>query len=155
MPNEGQHASSTATSSSRRYLFVVTLMAIVIGVVLFISMRGDNPGNPDSSSQSRSEGTIAATTTRVSPKSEVVSRLGEILEVREQAFRERDASLFDNVYTSNCACLRAGRNAIAALKKERVQWKDRSVSIEVESARSINYRLWEVVAIFSLDPPIR
>jgi hypothetical protein len=153
MPNEDQHAGSTATSSSRWYLFVLTLMAIVIGVALFVSTRGDNAGNSNSSSQSRLEGTIASsTTTRKSDtKSEVVTRLGEILEIREQAFRERDASLFDDVYTSNCACLRAGRDAIAALKKERVRWKDRSISIEVESARSVNNKLWEVVALFVSD----
>ena len=151
MPKDDQHAGSTTTSSSRWYLFALTLMAIVIGVALFILTRGDKAANSASSSQSP-EATIAPTTTKTSDtKSEVVTRLGEILEIREQAFRERDASLFDDVYTSNCSCLRAGRDAIAALKKERVRWKDRSISIEVESARSVNNKLWEVVALFVAD----
>ena len=42
MPKDDQHAGSTATSSSRWYLFVLTLMAVVIGVALFISTRSDN-----------------------------------------------------------------------------------------------------------------
>jgi hypothetical protein len=77
--------------------------------------------------------------------------LREILDVREQAFRQRDASLFDEVYTSECPCLRAGRDAIAALKKENVRWTNRSISIKVESAKSVNRRLWEVVALFVSD----
>jgi hypothetical protein len=77
-----------------------------------------------------------------------VTRLREILDVREQAFRERDAALFENVYSSDCTCLRAGRDAIAALKKEKVRWKNRSISIEVQSATGMSERLWEVIAIF-------
>jgi hypothetical protein len=127
-------------------------MAVAIGVVLFVTTGGRDSGNRNSSSPSRSEVTIAPTTTKTpDSKNEVVARLREILEVREQAFRERDASLFEDVYTSDCACLRAGRDAIAALKKEKVRWKSRSISIDIESARSINNGLWEVVALFVSD----
>jgi len=119
-------------------------MAIVIAVVLLMITRSDGSGNASSPSLSRLE-----TTTRApNSESDVVTRLREILEVREEAFRERDASLFEDVYTSDCACLRAGRDAIAALKKEKVQWRNRSISLEIESARSMNSRLWEVVALF-------
>ena len=75
-------------------------------------------------------------------------RLREILDVREEAFRERNAGLFENVYSSDCTCLRAGRDVIAALRKEKVVWKNRSISIEVQSAKGMNDGLWEVVAIF-------
>jgi hypothetical protein len=149
MPNEDQHAPSVADSTSRRYLFAVPLVAVVIGAVLFVTTRSDDSGNTSSSSPSSSETTLASTTTRTSDsKNEVVTRLREILEVREQAFRERNAALFENVYSSDCTCLRAGRDAIAALKKEKVLWKNRSISIEVQSAKSISDRLWEVTAIF-------
>jgi hypothetical protein len=77
----------------------------------------------------------------------VGTRLREILQIRERAFSERDASLFNDIYTSSCPCLHAGRDAIAALKKEEVLWKDRSISIEIQSAKSIGKRLWEVVAL--------
>jgi hypothetical protein len=149
MPNEDQHAPSVADSTSRRYLFAVPLMAVLIGAVLFVTTRSDDSGNTSSSPPSRSETTLASTTTGVSDsKNEVVMRLREILDVREQAFRERNAALFDNVYSSDCTCLRAGRDAIAALKKEKVLWRNRSISIEVQSARGMSDRLWEVVAIF-------
>src|SRR5215208_7803691 len=149
MPNEDQHAPSVADSTSRRYLFAVPLMAVLIGAVLFVTTRSDDSGNTSSSPPSRSETTLASTTTGVSDsKNEVVMRLREILDVREQAFRERNAALFDNVYSSDCTCLRAGRDAIAALKKEKVLWRNRSISIEAQSARGMSDRLWEVVAIF-------
>jgi hypothetical protein len=151
MTNEDHHASSTAARSSRRYLIGVILMTLLAGVVLFVTTRADEQVKAESSSPSRTEGTIASTTRPSDSEDEIVTRLREILEVRERAFRERDASLFDEVYTSDCACLRAGRDAIAALKKERVRWKNRSISIEVESARSMNRRLWEVVALFISD----
>jgi hypothetical protein len=151
MTNEDHHASSTAARPPRRYLIGVILMALLAGVLLFVTTRGDEPVKADSSSPSRTEGTIASTTRPSDSASEIVTRLREILEVREQAFRQRDATLFDEVYTSDCACLRAGRDAIAALKKEKVQWKNRSISIQVESAKSVNNRLWEVVALFISD----
>ena len=151
MTNEDQQPSSTVARSARRYLVVAILMALSIGAVLFVTTRGDEPVDASSSSPSRSEGTIAPTTRPHDPEVEIVARLREILDVREQAFRQRDASLFDEVYTSECPCLRAGRDAIAALKKENVRWTNRSISIKVESAKSVNRRLWEVVALFVSD----
>jgi hypothetical protein len=123
-------------------------MSAVIGVVLFMITRSDDPRDTNASSPSRLKTTIAPTTRAPSPESEVVTRLREILEIREEAFRERDASLFEDIYTSDCACLRAGRDAIAALRKEKVQWQNRSISLDIESTRSVNNRLWEVVALF-------
>jgi hypothetical protein len=96
--------------------------------------------------------TAAPTTTTIDTKTEVVARLREILRVREEAFASRDASLFDQVYTSDCPCLKAGRDAIAALVKENVVWKGRSISILVQSTQRINDRLWEVVAVFTSKP---
>ena len=151
MTNEDQQPSSTVARSARRYLVVAILIALSIGAVLFVTTRGDESVDASSSSPSRSEGTIPPTTRPHDPEVEVIARLREILDVREQAFRQRDASLFDEVYTSECPCLRAGRDAIAALKKENVRWTNRSISIKVESAKGVNGRLWEVVALFVSD----
>ena len=126
MTNEDQRPSSTVARSARWYLVAAILMALSIGAVISVTTRGDEPVDASSSSSSRSEGTIAATTRPPDPEVEVVARLREILDVREQAFRQRDASLFGEVYTSECPCLRAGRDAIAALKKENVRWTNRS-----------------------------
>jgi hypothetical protein len=152
MSNEDQRAPSMATRSSRPYVLAVALVATAIVAGLLVATRRGDAENTSSPSPSRSEIVISPSTRALDSKGEVVARLREILEVREQAFRERNSGLFDSVYTSDCACLRAGRDGIAALKRERVLWKNRSISIEVESAKSMNDRLWEVVGLFISNP---
>ena len=154
MSNENHQTSSTASDQSRRYLIVGALRALLlIAVILVVVSRDPELTATSSASTSPLQGTSASTATTIPPesKSEVIARLREILQIREKAFRLRDASLFDDVYSSSCSCLRAGRDAIAALKKEKVRWKGRSISIEVQSARSVNERLWEVAALFISD----
>jgi len=153
MQNEDQHSPPTPDDSPRHYLFLGALIALaIVGVALFVIARDD-----DSTAKSAPEASLPATTTASTPstipdtKNEVIARLREILKVREQAFSTRDAGLFDEVYSSTRPCLRAGRDAIAALRKEKILWKDRSISIEVQSAKNINNRLWEVVALFTSD----
>jgi hypothetical protein len=153
MPSEHRQSSSTAGRSSLRYLVLgalVTLLAACVG--LLVVGRDGSATSTSSSDTSPSETTIDSSPTTIpNSRGEVVARLREILQIREQAFRERNASLFEDVYTSDCSCLEAGRKAIAALRKENVQWSDRSVSIDVQSAKSIGNDLWEVVAVFVSD----
>jgi hypothetical protein len=153
MPNEDHRSSPTTHDAPRRYLLPSALIAVaIIGVALFVVSRDDEPAATSPSTASMSA-TTTIVTTKSAPdtKSEIVTRLREILQIREQAFSERDASLFEDVYTSTCPCLRAGRDAITALKKENIQWRDRSISIDVQSAKSITNQLWEVIAIFISD----
>jgi len=152
MPNK-DHRSLPTDDAPRRYLLPSALIAIVIvGVALFVIARDDELAATSPSVISPTTTTTASTTTTAPDvKSEIITRLRQILQIREQAFMERDASLFDEVYTSTCPCLRAGRDAIAALQKEDIRWRDRSVSIEVQSVTGINSRLWQVVAIFISD----
>jgi hypothetical protein len=153
MPNEDHRASPSPKDATRRYLLLGALSALVIvGVALFVLTRDDDLAATSPSATSRPVTTAAPSPTKdPSSKSEIITRLREILQVREQAFKERDASLFDEVYASTCPCLRAGRDAIAALKKENIRWRNRSVSIKVQSAKSISDNLWEVVALFSAE----
>jgi hypothetical protein len=153
MSNDSHYSSPTPNDPPRRYLLPGALIALVIvGVALLLVARGDDLAATSPRETSLPATTTAPSTTTVSDgKNEVITRLREILQIREQAFSKRDASLFDDVYTSRCPCLRAGREAIAALKKEKIQWQDRSISIEVQSAKSIDSRLWEVVALFISD----
>jgi hypothetical protein len=147
------HRSSPVDDPRRRHLLSGAWIALVIvGVALFLIARDDDLAATSRSATSAPATTTASTTTTVPHvKSEIVARLREILQIRERALTERDASLFDDVYSSTCPCLRAGRDAIAALKKENILWRDRSISIEIQSAKSVNNRLWEVVALFISD----
>jgi hypothetical protein len=154
MSNDSHYSSPTPSAPPRRYLFPGALIALmIVGVALHLIARGDNQAATSPPETSLTATTTAPSTTAIpDTKNEVITRLREILQVREQAFSKRDASLFDDVYTSSCPCLRAGRDAIAALRKEKILWQDRSISIEVQSARSIDNRLWEVIALFASDP---
>src|SRR5512133_1808271 len=91
---------------------------MIVGVALLLIARGDNQAATSPPETSLTATTTAPSTTAIpDTKNEVITRLREILQVREQAFSKRDASLFDDVYTSSCPCLRAGRDAIAALSR--------------------------------------
>jgi hypothetical protein len=153
MTNADPHSSRSDRGPLARRLLAGALTALVIiGVTFFVAFRdGDLEPTSPSPSTLYLTTTAPSVTTIPDSRSAVVARLQEILEVRERAFRERNEDLFDDVYTSDCSCLRAGRSAIAALKKERVRWQGRSTSIEVQSAKSIDNKLWEVVALFISD----
>jgi hypothetical protein len=148
MAHLDRQPSPTAGGPSRRHLLAVALiLALVLSIAVFVVSLDTEPATTPSSN-TLPPATAPRGTAVPDSRGAVVARLQEILEVREQAFKERDASLFDEVYTSDCSCLRAGRDAIAALKKENVLWQGRSISIEVQSAKSVGPMLWEVVAIF-------
>jgi hypothetical protein len=151
MPNEDQGPSPTSGDQFRRLLAGALIAVVIVGLVLLVIVREDKGAvkPPETSAPST---TVSTETTSQDARSEVILRLQEILQVREQAFRDRDATLFEDVYTSDCACLQAGRVAIAALKKENVLWRNREISIEVQSAKELSSGLWEVVAIFISDP---
>jgi hypothetical protein len=151
MPNEEQGTSPSSGDYLRRLLPGALITLVIVGLVLLVIIR-DDKGAATPSGTSAPAATASTEATTPDARSEVILRLQEILQVREQAFRERDAALFEDVYTSDCACLEAGRTAIAALKRENVLWRNREISIEVQSAKELSNRLWEVVAIFISDP---
>jgi hypothetical protein len=141
---------ATPRGPSRAVWVAATVTALVVAAAAFLMNRSDGEAVGSLPPESSVPPTTASpTTTTIDTETEVVARLREILRVREEAFARRDATLFDQVYTSDCPCLKAGRDAIAALTKENVVWRGRSVSILVQSTQRINDRLWEVVAIFT------
>lgn len=156
MPIE-DHSPQPPTRRDRTRLspvLAVITAAVAVGLLIAALMtRGDEEiagASPNESSAATP--TVVATTTTVDARSEVVARLREILRTREEAFRKRDASLFEEIYASDCPCREGGRKAIAQLLKDDAIWEGRSTSIEIRSVSRINDRLWEVFAIFSSKP---
>jgi hypothetical protein len=144
----------TPRGPSRAVWVAATATALLVAAVAwFLTTRSDGEAVGSLPPRSSVAPTTAAPTTMtIDTETEVVTRLREILRVREEAFTKRDASLFNQVYTSDCPCLKAGREAIATLVKENVVWRGRSISVLVQSSQRINDRLWEVVAVFTSEP---
>jgi hypothetical protein len=74
------------------------------------------------------------------------------LKIRDEAFRERDAEILDDVYTSDCPCLEGDRNAIRELVNNNYHMVGGATSIQVRKASQINKKLWVVIADFRSAP---
>jgi hypothetical protein len=131
---------------------ILTALLVAVGAAVFATRGDEQAAGSLPPGPSSPPATADTTTTTIDPETEVVARLKEILRVREEAFAKRDASLFDQIYSDDCPCLKAGRDAIAALRKENVVWNGRSISLLVQSTDEINEQLWEVVAVFTSKP---
>ncbi len=138
--------STERPSPLPRRLPVVTSLVVLFAITAAVTGCSSQPSRSTSSTVSPKAPSTPTTT--LDPKAEVVARLQEILKVREEALQRRDASLFDEIYTTDCSCLQSGRAAIAELLKKHVVWKGRSVSIQVEDASRVSQRLWLLVAVF-------
>jgi hypothetical protein len=134
-------------------VFFVLVLALLVGVGAVVSRGEDGP----SAAPSTGRPVDSATTTTaiaVSKRTEITSRLREILKVRDRALLARDARLLSDIYTIDCECLEDGRALIRQLHKENVVWKDVSTNINIENIEEVNDRLWIVVASVE-TPPVR
>jgi hypothetical protein len=156
MPNDKDPGPRpTIPRRSRRVLLTGLLLTLaVVGSIVVVVTRSDMLDGPATSTISPTTDSLAPPPATKGPDSstEVVTRLQEILRVRERAFRDRNPALFEEIYSSDCPCLPAGRNAIAALKREHIIWRERSILVQIKSARKISDRLWEVMAVFRSEP---
>src|SRR5215218_557775 len=104
MPNEKDRLSPSSGNPLLRLLLLGALMALAIVIVaLLLVARDDTVATTSPSASSGQTSSAATTTTILDTEAEVTARLREILEIREKAFAERDASLFEDVYTSDCS----------------------------------------------------
>ena len=141
----GLRSSPTTTHRGRLYVallaLVVTSMAVV-GAVISRDDESDSP--PVTGGVVNNDATTTATT--VSTRTEVTSRLREILETRDRALLARNARLLSGIYTTDCECLEDGQALIQKLRKENILWKGVRTEIEIRSTEEVNDRLWIVVA---------
>jgi hypothetical protein len=100
---------------------------------------------------------LAPSTTRttvIDGKAQIVTRLRQILRIRDQAYERRDVTILNTIYTSDCPCLEGDGRAIRdLLEKERV-WRGSPSSITVRRVEQVNDRQWIVTAVFQV-PPLR
>jgi hypothetical protein len=91
-----------------------------------------------------SSATVRSTTT----PTEVASRLREILQIREVAYRSRDPELLRSIYSSDCPCLASDEKAIYELLQRAYIWDGIETSIEIRRVTRLHERLWTVTALF-------
>jgi hypothetical protein len=91
---------------------------------------------------------LSSDSSTIPTRDEVVSRLREILRIREEAYRSRRAEMLATIYSSDCPCMASDQKAIEELLNNGYVWDGISTSIEVRSVSKVNERLWLVVALF-------
>lgn len=148
MPND-DHVEKGA---SRRALIRAGLLGglAIVAVLIAFAFRSDSSApNSDSVKPSTS---LAVTTTSLAEKDAVVSRLRDILEQRDRAYRERDVGILRKVYSSDCPCLRGDGDAIRQLLKDDAVWNGASTAVEVRKLEKVSDRVWIIVADFIASP---
>jgi hypothetical protein len=140
-----RRASVAASHRGRFYVGVLALVVASIVVAGAVISRDSNSASPSATSDA-TEGSTTTTSILVSTRTEVTSRLREILAIRDRALVARDAQLLSDVYTIDCECLEDGKALIQQLRKENVVWKGVKTRIDIRSAEEVNDRLWIVVA---------
>jgi hypothetical protein len=155
-----QRARNPEGSTPRRLRIVAAglVVAALLGLMAFLRISQQTNSDPRSSATpapSETLGAAMATTTApaatVGVKEEVVSRLREILRIRDRAIQARDRSLLADIYTVDCPCLKGDQRLIRKLREERLLWRGIEVVPSVQSAERVNDRLWIVSALITTN----
>ena len=134
--------------TSRQILTIVGLLAALVSMAIFMSRI-----ETDGSAVGASLGTFPSSTPRVgelisTSQVEIISRLREILRIREEAYRSRSRDMLASIYSRDCPCLASDGKAIDDLLRMKRIWDGVETSIEVHAATKVNERLWTVVGSF-------
>jgi len=138
------HESSAMTS--RRFTTMAVLAFLVIGALLLALVDGhridvaDEPGPVPQPTTNRA--------TPLTERREILTRLQEILQIREDAYRLRNPEMLRSIYSEDCPCLASDEKAIHELLARDHRWAGIATSIEVRNANRISGRIWIVVALF-------
>jgi hypothetical protein len=148
MDNDSQTPPPGASYvASHRGRFYVGVLAVVASIVIAGAMMSrDSKSATPSATSNAAESSTTATSAIVSTRTEVTSRLREILAIRDRALVARDAHLLSDIYTIDCECLEDGKALIQQLRKQDVVWKGVKTKIDIRSAEEVNDRLWIVIA---------
>jgi hypothetical protein len=109
-------------------LLVATILIALLGALLW-TRQGAEPVTAPSTATRGSVEALPTSTTR-DTRDEVVDRLREILQVRDKAFRERNAEILEDLYTTDCPCLEGDRNAIQELRENNYHVVGGTTSVE-------------------------
>jgi hypothetical protein len=137
--------------TSRQLLAAMGLLAMLISVTIIVTFRGT-----DESAVGERQASLPPAASRfVKPSStsrtEVISRLRGILNVREEAYRSRNSDLLKSIYSRDCPCLLSDGSAIDELLRENQIWDGVGTSIEVRTATKLSEHVWTVTGLFGSE----
>jgi hypothetical protein len=145
MTNEDPHVPP---ASSRRAVALVLVAALLLAALLAaVLLSRDVDSGVAASTLPPSTG-APPTTVKGDTRTEVVGRLREILEIRDQAFRDRSPEILNDVYTEDCPCLEGDKNAIQELIDNDYHIVGGATSVRIREVNQVSERLWLVVADF-------
>ena len=151
MPNEDQSTVAPSPMDPQRRLrpwMIVAILALAGLLFTFFVVRNDDKATSRSRSEVQAPPSPSQTPTSVDDQDELVSRLEEILATREEAYRNRDPRILNEIYTVDCPCRTSDSNAIRELIKENYVWVGGETSIQVRRTKQVSERMWIIVADF-------
>lgn len=151
MPNEDQSVATPPPMGSgrrRRPWVIFAALALAGLLVAVVTTLTDDEASDGSRSEGLGSSPSEQSSTTVDSEEELVSRLEEILAIREQAYRSRDPEILNEIYSVGCPCLKSDSNAIRELIREGYVWVGGETSIRVRRAERVTERMWIIVADF-------
>jgi hypothetical protein len=133
-------------------LVVAALALLSILVAVNLLTNGEESSRSSSDAGLGEAGTTTVPETTVDAHTEVVSRLHQILRIRDQAISARNSALLQEIYTIDCPCLDGDQRLIENLKRDGLIWRGVSVSLEVQGVERVNDRLWTINAVITTSP---
>jgi hypothetical protein len=150
MTNDDPHVPPASPRRLIALLFVaVLLLAALLASVL---LGRDVDSGVAASTLPPSTTGAPPTTTTGDTRAEVVGRLRKILEIRDQAFRDRSPEILNDVYTEDCPCLEGDKNAIQELIDNDYHIVGGATSVRIREVNQVSEQLWLVVADFRSAP---
>jgi hypothetical protein len=135
-----------SSKASRRLTAMAVLAFLAIGTILFA--LADRHQTDVASAPRPLPPSATSSATSLTGRGEILSRLQEILQIREDAYRLRDPEMLRSIYSEDCPCLASDEKAINELLERDHRWAGIATSIEVRSVNRVNERIWIVVALF-------
>lgn len=135
------------SSTTRRPITIGLAASLAAALLVVISIADENDKATLTTPEYLESSTSAAVRSTSTPR-EVVSRLREILRIREAAYRSRNPDLLRSIYSSDCPCLASDEKAIYELLQRAYMWDEIETSIEIRRVTRFHERLWTVTALF-------
>jgi hypothetical protein len=153
MPNEDSGVNSPQPRRAALLGVFVILAILAVGATLLtLRTLRDHERSSEASSNDGPDPQASSPTTTIESEAEVITRLREILAVREAAYRKRDPELLRGIYTVDCPCIESDSNAIRELIREDYVWVGGGTSIQVRRSERVTSKMWIVIADFSSEP---